>query len=199
MACGCEIQKSSNVYLCEKCMKHLPIMTEKQITHFSPFIYEEPIRSMILRLKYSSNSFIAKALAPYLAAVYIKHIQSLFNEAPIIIPVPLHRSRQRERGYNQSEILANELTGYLKLPVNCNILIRNRKTVIQKHMDIEARAKNMHNAFSIIPENLSKVQNQNILLLDDVYTTGATTIECANVLLKHGARNVVILTVASVF
>ena len=118
MACGAEIQNSANVYLCPKCMDNLPITTISQTTHFSPFNYEEPIRSMILRLKYDNNSFIAKALVPYLAAVYLKHIQAMYDKAPIIIPVPLHRTRQRERGYNQSELLANELSKYLSLPID---------------------------------------------------------------------------------
>ena len=114
MACGGEIETSSNQYLCPKCMDQLPIMTEVQTGHFSPFIYEEPIRTMILKLKYSNHGFIAKALAPYLAAVYLKHIRPILKQTPIVIPVPLHRSRQRERGYNQSEVLAKELASYLR-------------------------------------------------------------------------------------
>ena len=179
-------------------MAKLPIMTEEQTTHFSPFFYEEPVRSMILKLKYDSNGFIARALAPYLAAVYLRHIQPNLDHPPIIIPVPLHRSRQRERGYNQSVVLANELATYLDLPVATDVLLRNRKTIIQKHMDADTRAKNMHGAFGIAPEPTILIQKQNILLLDDVYTTGATTNECAAVLRANGARNVIVLTIASV-
>jgi len=198
MACGAEIQASTNEYLCAKCMNQLPIMTETQTNHFSPFFYTEPIRSMILKLKYASNGFIAKALAPYLAAVYLRHIQNIFNQPPIIIPVPLHRSRQYERGYNQSTVIANELASYLNLPVVNNVLIRNRKTVIQKHMNAATRASNLHGAFTVDKTQVAKIQNQNILLVDDVYTTGATTSECAAVLRQHGANNVIILTIASV-
>ena len=199
MACGSEIQTSENAYLCPKCMANLPITTEVQTTHFSPFIYQEPIRSMILRLKYDSNGYIARALAPYLAAVYLKQIQPLFEQAPIIIPVPLHKSRYRERGYNQSEILAHELAKYLNLTINTKALIRNRKTIIQKHMDLATRTQNMRDAFSVIPEERFNIENQNILLLDDVYTTGATTNECIKVLLTNKARKIAILTIASVF
>ena len=198
MACGCEIQTSTNQYLCSKCMDNLPVITEKQVGHFSPFVYEEPIRTMILKLKYADNGFIAKALAPYLAAIYIKQIQPIFNQSPIIIPVPLHRSRQRERGYNQSTILAHELATYLNLPVKTDVLIRTRKTIIQKRMDAVTRAKNLHGAFAINPARKEQIQDQNILLIDDVYTTGATTYECATTLRINGARNVVILTIASV-
>lgn len=179
-------------------MEKLPIMTEEQTTHFSPFFYLEPIRSMILQLKYSSNGFIAKALAPYLAAVFIQRIKPTLTQAPIIIPVPLHRSRQRERGYNQSEVLAREVANYLNLPVINKVLVRTRKTIIQKHMDAETRYKNMRDAFTILTEQATRIQNQDILLIDDVYTTGATANACAEILRKNGARNVIILTIASV-
>lgn len=198
MACGGEIQTSANFYLCSKCMEKLPITVEKQTHHFSPFIYEDPIRGMILKLKYASNSFIAKALTPYMAAIYLRHIQSIFDKPPIIVPVPLHRSRQHERGYNQSEVLATELAAYIDLPVVANALIRTRKTIVQKHMDAETRAKNLLGAFTINPATVEQIKHQNILLVDDVYTTGATTNECATTLRKHGVRNVVVLTLASV-
>jgi len=198
MACDGEIRTSTNIYLCPKCMNSLPIMPEQQTFHYSPFIYEEPIRSMILKLKYGDNGFIAKALAPYLAAIYLKYIQQNFDSPPIIIPVPLHKTRYRERGYNQSEILAKELASYIKLPIMTKVLIRHRKTIIQKDMDIAARTKNLQGAFSVLPEEVEKIKNQNILLLDDVYTTGATTKECANVLRTNGIKNIAILTIATV-
>lgn len=198
MACGTEIQSSANAYLCPKCMQQLPIMTETQTGHFSPFVYEEPIRSMILKLKYASNGFIAKALAPYLAAVYLQKIKNLFDKPPIIIPVPLHRSRHNERGYNQSAVLAKELSGYLNLPVVTNVLIRTKKTIIQKKMDAASRASNLRNAFTVDPTKIKEIQDQNILLIDDVYTTGATTHECATTLRHISVRNVIILTIASV-
>lgn len=198
MACGCEIQASSNAYLCPTCMNNLPIMTEKQTTHYAPFFYEEPIRTMILKLKYASNGFIAKALAPYLAAVYLQHIVQQFSQAPIIVPVPLHRSRYHERGYNQSAVLATELASYLHLTVISDALVRHKKTTIQKHMDTANRAANIKGAFIANPTQLARIKNQNILLLDDVYTTGATTHECVTTLRRAGAKQIVILTIASV-
>ena len=179
-------------------MNHLPVITETQTSHFSPFAYEEPIRSMILKLKYASNGYIAKALAPYLAAVYLKRIEPNLDQPPVIIPVPLHRSRYRERGYNQSTILAKELATYLNLPIIDNVLIRSRKTIIQKEMNAATRAANLRGAFSVDKTQISQIQNRNVLLLDDVYTTGATTQECAATLRANGAQNIIILTVASV-
>ena len=198
MACGCEIQASTNDYLCPRCMNQLPIVTQTQNGHYSPFLYAEPIRTMILKFKYADNGFIAKALAPYLAAVYLKHLANQFKQPPLIIPVPLHRSRQNERGYNQSAVLAQELTTYLHLPVLTDGLLRTKKTTIQKHMSDTERAKNIKGAFTVNPQHANAIHGQNILLLDDVYTTGATSHECATTLRKAGAKNVIILTIASV-
>lgn len=178
-------------------MNQLPIVTEPQNEHYSPFFYQEPIRSMILKFKYASNGFIAKALAPYLAAVYLQHIARQFKQAPAIIPVPLHRSRQNERGYNQSAVLAKELSEYINLAVFPDALIRQKKTTIQKHMSTTERVNNMKGAFILNPTYAEKIKKQNVLLLDDVYTTGATSHECANTLRLAGAKNIIILTIAS--
>ena len=95
-------------------------------------------------------------------------------------------------------VLAQELASYLNLPIVDGALIRSRKTIIQKHMDAKARADNMRGAFTVDPTQATRIQNQNILLLDDVYTTGATTNECAAALRANGARNIIVLTIASV-
>ncbi len=198
MACGCEIQASNNAYLCSNCMATLPVTTAPQTNHYSPFVYEEPIRTMILKLKYADNGFIAKALTPYLAAVYLQHIAKQFSTPPIIIPVPLHRSRYNERGYNQSTVLAKELATYLNLTVVTDALVRTKKTIIQKHMTDTQRVANLKGAFTVAKMHADKIKGQRILLLDDVYTTGATTHECATTLRNAGAKQIVILTIASV-
>lgn len=178
-------------------MNKLPIMSEATTTHYAPFRYAEPVRSMILSLKYNDNGLVAKALAPYLAAIYLHCIQKQ-DKTFIIVPVPLAKSRFRERGFNQSLLLARELATYLDLPVRDDVLLRTRKTVIQKHMDAATRAKNMQGAFAVPPEHVTDVRDQNILLIDDVYTTGATTGACRDALRAAGVADVQILTVATV-
>ena len=178
-------------------MANLPIMPEATTTHFAPFRYAEPVRSMILSLKYNDNGLVAKALAPYLAAIYLRCIKQE-NKTFIIVPVPLAKSRLRERGFNQSLLLARALAEYLDLPVRDDVLVRTRKTVIQKQMDAATRAQNMQGAFTVPPEHLADVQGQNILLIDDVSTTGATSGACKDALREAGAADVQILTVAAV-
>ncbi len=196
-ACGKEIQYSDNQYLCSQCMNNLPIMQEATTTHYAPFRYAEPVRSMILSLKYNDNGLVAKALAPYLAAIYLHCIKQA-DKTFIIVPVPLAKSRFRERGFNQSLLLAREVAEYLTLPVRDDLLVRTRKTVIQKHMDAATRAQNMQGAFTVPLEKVANVRGQNVLLIDDVYTTGATTGACKDALRAAGAADVQILTVAAV-
>lgn len=193
VACQGEICNSPNQYLCTDCFERLLFNTEKQKGKHAPFLYEEPIRSMLLQLKYNDNGFVAHAVAPYLAAVFIKDIRS---KNCVIIPVPLCKSRRRERGYNQAELLARALSAYIDKQVLTNILVRVKKTIPQKKMTPTERAENMKDAFAV--QNAELIKNKNILLVDDVFTTGATTQECSKVLKKAGAKSISILTVARV-
>ena len=169
-------------------------MADISDTHFAPFKYAEPIRTMILRLKHGHNLLIARALAPYLAAVYL-HLIKQPDQTHLIVPVPLYKSRYRERGYNQSAVLAHEVASYLDLPVVEDALSRVKKTRMQKQMTAAERAANVQGAFAVARPD--KIAGQDILLLDDVYTSGATSGECVRVLKAHGAKSVTILTIAT--
>lgn len=191
LACQAEIPSAHNVYFCAACLAKLPA-APVTTTHYAAFGYAEPIRSLLLNLKHGHNLLVARALAPYLAAVYLKFVPPADH---IIVPVPLHQGRLRERGYNQSAVLAHELATYLHLPVLENVLVRPKKTVMQKHLTTTQRASNVKDAFAVT--DARQITDRDILLLDDVYTSGATTHECARVLQQHGARSVTILTVAT--
>ena len=111
----------------------------------------------------------------------------------LIIPVPLHGKRRRERGYNQSEFLAAEMARMIKMPMNPSALLRTRNTEQQAHLGAEARQHNVADAFAAV-EGI--VQGKSILLLDDVFTTGATLRACALSLLQSKATNVYAMTLA---
>ncbi len=112
----------------------------------------------------------------------------------VVLPVPLHPIRLRQREFNQSLLLAHELSRELRLPLLFDILERNRWTRPQVELDGEERRKNVRKAFSIKrPEQIERLR---VLLIDDVYTTGATVNECARVLKKAGAKAVHVLTLA---
>lgn len=113
----------------------------------------------------------------------------------VIIPVPVHPSRQRERGYNQAEVLARKLSQRTGIPVNVNLLERQTKTAPQKHLGNEERLKNLSKAF-VVRKRVPK-QYRRILLIDDIYTTGSTMEACTRCLQEQGAERVYIASICS--
>ena len=114
----------------------------------------------------------------------------------LLAPVPIHAVRRRERGYNQAEEIAKEASRYLRLPVLANALSRARATVSQTKLNREQRAHNLEKAF--VCADPAAVRGKRILLVDDVFTTGATVGRCAELLLEAGALCVGVLALAKV-
>jgi len=112
----------------------------------------------------------------------------------LIIPVPLHPKRLRWRGFNQSLLLARQVSHLYQLPIDPFVLYRNRETPPQTQLTEEERRKNVRGAFAIASSEALK--EKNVLLVDDVYTSGATVNECSRVLVRGGAREVHVLTLA---
>jgi ComF family protein len=150
---------------------------------------ENPIRPAIHFLKYRNHKAMAMALARLLADAYRRF--DLIGD--VIVPVPLHASRLRERGYNQCELLANELSQVLKLPINTTALQRTRQTKSQMTLNAAERHQNLMGAFFCQPKNLTQ---RHVLLIDDVCTTGTTLDTCAEALMQSGASSVWGLTLA---
>jgi ComF family protein len=115
-------------------------------------------------------------------------------DAETIIPVPLHPKRLRWRGFNQSVLLARQIGRAYDIPMDCFTLYRTRDTPPQTQLPEEDRRKNMRRAFALSPQ--SSVEGKCLLLVDDVYTSGATVNECSRVLKRGGAREVLVLTLA---
>lgn len=162
---------------------------------YYPFSYRKlPIQKIIKAFKYR---FIKKLEIPLgrLMANYLEKIkkQMDFNSF-IIIPVPLHRRKYNERGYNQSELIAVEISKYLNLGLMKDGLIKEKKTKDQASLKNEQRTKNIKGVFKCAEPEQTK--GKKILLIDDVYTTGTTMTECARVLKEAGAKEVVGLVIA---
>jgi ComF family protein len=115
-------------------------------------------------------------------------------KAETIIPVPLHPKRLRWRGFNQSVLLARQIGSVYKLPVDCFTLFRKIDTPPQTQLPEEDRRKNIRGAFGLAAE--SAMKGKRLLLVDDVYTSGATVNECSRVLKRGGSREVFVLTLA---
>ena len=121
----------------------------------------------------------------------------LFGQPSIdaVVPVPLHKERERERGFNQAELLAGVVANRFHRPVLRKALARTRRTSPQAGKPRE-RTRNVRGAFAV--GNPETVKDRTLLLVDDVFTTGATVNECAKVLMKAGAQGVFVYTLARV-
>ena len=151
--------------------------------HFYLFNYEAEVRNKIIQYKFQDRSYLYKSFA------------RLFIESPVfaqfiknyscIIPVPIHKKRLKSRGYNQSELIAHEISLYFNIPLYKSVLIKNKNIVAQSTLDKLHRELNIRGAFSI-NSNYSLAGNadslQKIAIFDDIFTTGATANECAKIL-----------------
>lgn len=200
--CGAPFDQSAQVLpdsLCSDCRDNryhdAPVLDHRRAL----FEYSGPMRKAIHALKYQNKTALAIPLAAWLAEYSANSSSGLsLAEIEIIVPIPLHPVRQWRRGYNQSTLLAQELSKLTQIPV-APILKRVRHTIPQVELHANERSQNIKGAFAI-NENawLEYSGAQNILLLDDVATTGATLDECARVLKKRGAAKVCALTLARI-
>ncbi len=146
-------------------------------------VYAGPLRSAIHALKYEGRHAVASALAPLLA----ERVGPLVVAGDVLVAIPLHPTRQRERGYNQSAVVAAELARLLPLETAPTALRRTRATADQVALSGEQRAANVRGAFTARVEG---VRDRRVWLLDDVYTTGATMRAAALALRTAGAREI---------
>lgn len=155
---------------------------------------DKKIANILIKGKYSFLPAIYNELGILMAKKLTENFPSLLNANHYTLTaIPLHWMRQRWRGFNQSQILAETLSKELNMPV-ANILERKRFTKTQKNLKKEERIKNINNAFKLKDD--TDVHNQNIILIDDVSTTGSTLLEAVKVLKRNGASKVYCLTVA---
>lgn len=161
---------------------------------FSLWVYDGVMKKSISDFKYRYKKEYAKYYIEKLVEHYGKTIIRLAPDA--LVPVPIHSSKYRERGYNQAEILASGIAKELNIATLPHLLIRNKKTLPQKQLSDKERLRNLQEAFMInkravsdYPMNLNK-----ILLVDDIYTTGSTIEACTNALMKHGIEHVYFIT-----
>ena len=157
-------------------------------------VFKGPLRRAIHNFKYECDTPLAAPLAALMAAAIstLDTLQSPDGVAPILIPVPLHRTRLRTRGYNQSELLARKLSEITGWSYDCR-LIRVRETRTQVGLGGPERGQNVARAFAW---NSSDQLPTYVILVDDVCTTGATLSECAATLRASGVKRVCALTVA---
>ncbi len=173
---------------CEDCLRKRPFYDSAG----APYRNEGPILKAIHRLKYGAKSFLAGSLGPLLARFMEERIKE--SGHLLTMPVPLHPKRVRERGFNQSLLLARHVANGLKSDLDFLSLRRVRYTLPQTRLAKKERQRNVRGAFQL--KNRDAVKGKTILLVDDVVTTGNTMNECARLLKKGGSGKVFCVSLA---
>lgn len=186
MCCGKPLQIEEQEY-CTDCRSRKHAFEQGR----SIWLHREPVTHGIYQFKFHNKRYYAGVFAAEMKEQYEQWI--LNNKIEVIIPVPLHSSKRRQRGYNQAELLAKELGKQMGIPVNCEVVYRIRKTEPQKKLNHAERYRNLKGAFGV--SRLWK-PCKNVLLIDDIYTTGNTIQRIAKVLRKAGVQKVFFLTIS---
>ena len=161
--------------------------------HIYIFKYEGEIRNLILSYKFKDKSYLYKLFSEII--LKNEKIFGILEKYDIIIPVPIHKKRKKQRGYNQSELIANDLATNIKdLKCENNILIKQKNTLPQSSLNKNQRKNNLKDAYKVI--NQEKIINKKIILFDDIYTTGSTAKECSKILKASGAKEILVLTIS---
>lgn len=156
-------------------------------------VYDGALRKAIHELKYNSLAVVSGDLIE-LMTKYLSLHTAFAPGATCVIPIPIHKSREKLRGFNQSTLLARGIADYLHLPLVDNALYRKIPTPPQVDLPFHERVQNVRGAFAVRIEEA--IAGQTILLIDDVMTTGATASEAARELRNNGAEKVYVLTLA---
>jgi len=154
--------------------------------------YEGPIREAVHRLKYRGMKPLARPMGKLMADVALR--ESAFARADVLVPVPLHPRRERERGYNQSVLLARALGESLRVPVMERVLVKTMETPSQTGLSGRERRQNLLQAFAVA--ELGPVKGKIVTIVDDVFTTGSTVSILSQLLRQSGAAGVLALTLA---
>jgi ComF family protein len=190
-ACGFPFDfEADGESLCGPCVSERPAYESARAT----LKYNESSRGLILGFKHGDKTHAVRAFVPWLK----KTGEYMLACADYLVPVPLHRWRLVSRRYNQAALIAQALSKECGLAVILDGLERVRATPSQGHLTAKQRFKNVKKAFTLNPKAREKIKGKTIVLIDDVYTTGATVQECTDVLLKGGAAQVHVLTLARV-
>lgn len=171
---------------CGKCLKNPPEFQRV----IAPLVYDPPIDRFITRLKFSKKLVYVHLLS-HLLGRYLQDLKAS-RQVEVMIPIPLHCNRLKQRGFNQSTEIGKILGKYLKIPLDQRWLKRQKATLAQSQLKAKAREQNLKDAFCI-----EKTRNyKSIALIDDVITTGSTAREASKVLGKYGVQHIEIWCIA---
>lgn len=183
--CGKQLSNEQSEYCPDCCRKVHYYKQGKGI-----FSYQKGLKSSMYRFKYAGR----REYAAFYGRVAKERIQDWIvrHGIEVLVPIPMHRNKQRKRGYNQAEVFAKCLGEYLELPVDTKVVKRIKNTIPQKELNDVQRKDNLKGAFQL---QANIVKYRKILLVDDIYTTGSTVDAVARCFLEAGIEEVYFLTV----
>lgn len=208
ICCGKLIDNTRTYCLCDHCIRHMDFqyrllnndeeggrIFDCSVAAMGYGVYE---RRLIFSLKYDGNTYIARIIAHILYDC-LRHILEETGECPwfkadVAVPVPVHKTKMRERGFNQAEKIAKHFAVMSKMKTMPDGLIREKETDAQRALSAYERKENMKGAFKANPKRLGAIRDRKVLLIDDIYTTGATARECGCALKQAGAKEVYFLS-----
>lgn len=183
-----DIGGSNDTLICAACLDNPPEFGRGR----SALVYDDASKALILRFKHGDQLQAIRTLVPWL----LEAGSDLISDADILVPVPLHRWRLLGRRYNQSALLAKALAKRTGKPALLNALTKTKSTPPQGRLKRAEREANVKGAF--LARNSDAIKDKAVLLIDDVFTTGATLNACTQALFKAGAKSVDVLTIARV-
>ena len=180
----------ANQFVCTACREHPPrFLAARSAAHFTGVVHDA-----VIHFKYHRALWLVPVFADLLEACVRTHYARVRFDA--LCPVPLHPLRFRERGFNQSELLANALSRRLGVPCLAHALVRSRYTETQTRLKADQRRQNVAALFNSNPAHRDILRDRSILLVDDVMTTGSTVNDATRALLEAGAAEVRVATIA---
>ena len=194
--------KIGESYLCNKCknelissntyFNQLDLYNNQIDEHFYLFSYTGIIREKILQYKFEEQAYLKNTFYEFF--INNEKLYRFLKKYDIMISIPISKSRKRARGYNQSELIAREISRTGLIQFESQVLIKQKDNMPQSSLNRKQRIENVKNVYKV--QNQQKIENKNILLFDDIYTTGATVKECAKILKQAGGGKIGVLTIA---
>lgn len=195
--CGFCNQRIKEEYTCQNCKKNLEYICVKEIFKGENFeygifaySYTGLVRKKILEFKFKNKKYLYKALTEKL----VKNLELYQVEIDVVVSVPISWKRYLERGYNQSDLIANYISNKINKPKLKHVLIKNKNNLKQSTLKNQERIENVKDVYHVLRKE--KLEGKTVLLVDDIVTTGATVEECSKVLKVNGARKVIVATIA---
>ena len=154
------------------------------------WIHRGKVSEAVYALKYKNKKIYGEVFGTEMGRMFSSYLKQ--KGVSLLIPIPLHKSRFRRRGYNQAEILARRISEISGIPLDTNTLVRVKGTIAQKELDDKQRRRNIRNAFAVV----GNICAGKVALIDDIYTTGSTLDEAADTLLASGVGKVYFLVIS---